>query len=158
MGLRHRELCDLILYELYQLAAEPEGVDEIAPNDLFNLAFENVTSNKFYDAAIQILGERALIEKAGVLPDTMAITSRGISYVDDQLDDVNSFLWQERQTHGDRGRLRIPATDRFVELNDNSQKYTQAIAAGEKLIESVRLSNAYPAFDNSDRQQRLAGA
>lgn len=78
MALRHREVCDLILYELYWMSADPSGPDDIAPYDLYPI-IENRTSTRFFDAAVEKLSSEAHIEKAGVLPDTMAITSKGIS-------------------------------------------------------------------------------
>jgi hypothetical protein len=45
MALRHRDLCDLILYELYWMAADANGIEDIAPNNLFHV-FEDKTSSE----------------------------------------------------------------------------------------------------------------
>ena len=155
MALRHRELSDLVLYELYEMAAEPSGISDIPPHDLY-LSFDSLTSDRFYDAAIETLGNKGYIEKAGVLPDSMAITTKGISYIDEQLDDFNSFLSRELQFNDGKTRVTVPASNRFVELDHNSAAYQEAVAAGDELIQAVRESNAYTDTDSADKEHRLA--
>lgn len=49
----------------------------------------------------------------------------------------------------------IPAADRTVALDHNSQTYLEANDSLEKLIQSVREVNEYPA-DEEDKEQKLA--
>ena len=51
-------------------------------------------------------------------------------------------------------RQNIPAADRIVALNHNSQAYSQTMDELEKLIQSVRQINDYP--DQEDKEQKIA--
>jgi hypothetical protein len=155
MPLRMREVYDLVLYELYWLAAEPNAVADIPPYDLLT-AFEDRTSTAFFDAALEKLGNDAMIEKVGTLPDTMGITAKGISYVEEQLDEFNSFLRNEHLTRPEDQRPLVPGSDRFIGLDHNSVEYAEVIESGNRLIEAVRANNNYSEENHEDKEQRLA--
>jgi hypothetical protein len=151
-----REVYDLTLYELYWMAADPDSREDIPPNDLFNLVLETRASFAFFEAALEKLGLDSMIERSGILPDTMQITNKGIYYVEGQLDEPDSFLWAEDQSRAADQRSGIPASDRFVRLDHNSAAYAGAIDAGNELIQAVRESNTYSEQDSPDKEQRLA--
>ena len=48
----------------------------------------------------------------------------------------------------------IPASDRVVTIDHNSEAYSEAVGSLEKLIQSVREINDYP--DQEDKEQQLA--
>lgn len=49
----------------------------------------------------------------------------------------------------------IPASDRVVTIDHNSDAYSEALANLEKLIKAVRETNDYPS-DQEDREQKIA--
>lgn len=70
-------------------------------------------------------------------------------------------LWKESDDETDHELLQtdvdeVPASDRFVQLDHNSQAYRQAIEAGEKLLREVRKSNSFAASTDDDKEQRIA--
>ena len=86
----------------------------------------------------------------------MGITSKGISYVDEQLDAEGSFLWEKHRKRSTEGGVQIPAAGRFVQLDHNSRQYKETMKAGEALIEAVRTSNEYGESNPQEREQRVA--
>jgi len=154
MALRFQEVSDLILYEMYWLAAQPNSIEDIAPYDL-PLAMDGRTSDSFFRIAIEKLATDGFIEKIGVMPDTFGITARGIEHVEKNLNDLESFLWDEHQRRRSDERGWAPAANRYVDLDHNSAEYREAVEAGEAVIEALRASNTYAEQDPADRDQRL---
>lgn len=155
MPLRHSQACDLVLYEMYWFAAQPDSVEDVEPEIIYDI-FRDRTSEQFVSSAIEKLCDDELLERIGVLPDSYGITSRGLAYVDRQLDDVDSFLFLEHAERPSASESRIPAAGRFVELDHNSTQYQDAVNAGEALINAVRNNNRYGDTDPDGRDQRLA--
>lgn len=156
MAMRYREVCDLILYELYWLSADTNSeLYDIAPNDL-PFAMDGRVSDTFFRNAIEKLAQEGFIERVERLPDTFSITRRGMEYVDEQLDNIHSFLFNEHQLRPSDYSPSVPAAARFVELDHNSNSYKETIRTGEQVIEAVRASNEYANADKADQEQRLA--
>ncbi|MEP3431568.1 MAG: hypothetical protein ABJN98_22995 [Roseibium sp.] len=156
MALRQSEICDLILYELYELAADPNTEDDIPPFDFADfLSFDDwyVFSHRFYELALDDISSLGRIEKTGVLPDHMGITDEGIRYVERELDDKDSLIFKHRLDRKSNGRDLVPASNRFVELDHNQTDYKDAVDAMDILKDALISSNSFP--DILDRDRRI---
>lgn len=154
MALRYRKVCDLVLYELYWFMAEPYSTEGVQTGIIYELMSDE-TSHVFFETAVDYLKNGGYVVVTGALPETIGITGKGVSYVDNNIDDINSFLSGVHQQRLLREQHDIPAAGRYVELDHNKKEYKDAINAADQLMEAVRASNKYRDMDDADREQRL---
>lgn len=68
---------------------------------------------------------------------------------------MGGILAHERIEELETGTSMVPGSDRLVPVNHNSPDYNVAVAALERLIEVVRLSNSYRDAEPDDHERRL---
>ena len=89
----------------------------------------------------------------------VGITQSGIKHVqeweDSYFDEIKKLVGSHLSipVSGDDA---LPASDRFVKLDHNSEPYREAVAAIDNVIEEVRGDNEYGSRDPDDKSQRIA--
>ena len=156
MVLLHKQVCDLILYEMYWFFAQPDAGNQVPTQDVFS-ALIGQTSETFVNSAIERLVDEEYVDFVGQVPGTYCITASGISRVEHDLDDPDSYLFDVHAERNSDRRSRIPASNRFVDLDHNSQNYADAIRTGEELIEAIKTSNIYGDSEVEEKETHLAG-
>lgn len=146
---------ELILYEMYWFFSHPDAPEDV-PTELIFEPIANYSSSVFRDESFRALLADDYIEHSGVLPDVFSITGNGIKYVEEQLNDPSSFLANHHEAARRDEDWIIPASDRVVTLNHNSQEYRSAIVNLTDLREALNADNVYRAHNLEDHERRIA--
>ncbi|MBX3488734.1 hypothetical protein [Parvibaculum sp.] len=153
------------LFKLFRVAQSGDGY--ISPEDMSE-SFERNISEKQVRLAVEHLSERDLCSaRTGPMGTKLQITRTGYLAVENDLDDPSSFshqysekgnkwLWETGgriKTIEQHDPAEIPASDRLVKLDHNSNEYQEATHHLDELIEAVGADRSN---DFEDKDQRLA--
>ena len=138
---RDKDLMRLLLMKLESLPLGLGDVWSLGPDDP-QIAVEGFSAHQI-EYHLNLLREGHYIDCPGSQP-MLGITFTGLTERGhDFLDEV-----------AEEEARAVPASDRVVNLNHNSESYAQTIAGLEKLEQAIERSNDYP--DPEDKEQKLA--
>lgn len=155
MAPRFNQVENLVLYEMYCFFSAP-GAPEDVDMEFIRERLQGITSDVFLNAAIGSLVEKRLIEIVDVLSGTHGITFSGISRIEQELDDPTSFIAKHHENSSHNSDVPVPASDRIVKLDHNSDKYRNAVEKLDLLVELIRSTNEPIGIDKQEVLSELS--
>jgi hypothetical protein len=142
------------MYDLYWFFSEPRNANSVSIDSVFQTVISQ-TSEEFFQAAIEHLLTNRLISYAADSSNEIKITPEGITYVDSELDNPDSYICDINDRRPAASRTSIPASDRFVEIDHNSKEYQDVLQTKERLLEELRKSNSFAATPEDEVEKTI---
>ena len=161
MSYRFDETRDIILFKLYEYYRDSKSTKSLSKDAISAMAPADV-SPMFALRAVEYLNDGEYLIETDRLLHNFEISSEGIRYVENAIDNTSSFLSKYIRSRDDSSERELENNDQVeddrwvpLKIDRETPTFQNAVTAIESVIETVEGDNGYAANEPEERNNIL---